>query len=45
MEFPVVTGTLNLYIAEINRFPLLTAEEEFKLAVRLKKYNDVSAAE
>jgi len=45
MEFPVVTGTLNLYIAEINRFPLLTADEEFKLAVRLKKYNDVSAAE
>jgi len=45
LEFPVVTGTLNLYIAEINRFPLLTAEEEFKLAVRLKKYNDVSAAE
>lgn len=45
LEFPVVTGTLNLYIAEINRFPLLTADEEFKLAVRLKKYNDVSAAE
>lgn len=45
MKFPVVTGTLDLYIAEINRFPLLVAEEEFKLAVRLKKYNDVSAAE
>ncbi|MCE5211262.1 MAG: RNA polymerase sigma factor RpoH [Deltaproteobacteria bacterium] len=45
MELPIVTGTLNLYIAEINRFALLTAEEEFKLAVRLKKYNDVAAAE
>ncbi|PKN06096.1 MAG: RNA polymerase sigma factor RpoH [Deltaproteobacteria bacterium HGW-Deltaproteobacteria-7] len=45
MELPVITGTLNLYIAEINRFSLLTAEEEFKLAVRLKKYNDVKAAE
>lgn len=45
MELPVITGTLNLYIAEINRFPLLTPEEEFKLAVRLKKYNDVAAAE
>ncbi len=45
MELPIVTGTLNLYIAEINRFSLLTAEEEFKLAVRLKKYNDVAAAE
>ena len=45
MELPVVTGTLNLYISEINRFPLLTPEEEFKLAMRLKKNNDVAAAE
>jgi RNA polymerase sigma-32 factor len=45
LELPVVTGTLNIYIAEINRFSLLTPEEEFKLAVRLKKYNDVAAAE
>jgi RNA polymerase sigma-32 factor len=45
LELPVITGTLNLYIAEINRFSLLTAEEEFKLAVRLKKFNDVAAAE
>ena len=45
MELPEITGTLNLYIAEINRFSLLTAEEEFKLAVRLKKYNDVAAAQ
>ena len=45
MELPAITGTLNLYIAEINRFSLLTPEEEFKLAVRLKKYNDVAAAE
>ena len=45
MELPAITGTLNLYISEINRFSLLTPEEEFKLAVRLKKYNDVAAAE
>lgn len=45
MELPVVTGTLNLYISEINRFPLLTPEEEFKLAMRLKKDSDVTAAE
>ena len=45
MELPVISGTLNLYISEINRFSLLTPEEEFKLAVRLKKYNDVAAAE
>ena len=45
MKLPAVTGTLDLYITEINRFPLLTPEEEFKLAVRLKKYNDMNAAE
>jgi RNA polymerase sigma-32 factor len=45
LKLPVVTGTLDLYISEINRFPLLTPEEEFKLAVRLKKYNDMEAAE
>lgn len=45
MDVPAVTGTLDLYIAEINRFPLLTADEEFRLAVRLVKYNDMEAAE
>ena len=45
MEVPAVTGTLDLYMAEINRFPILTADEEFRLAVRLKKYNDMEAAE
>ncbi len=45
MELPAITGTLDLYIAEINRFSILTAEEEFSLAVRLKKYNDMEAAE
>jgi RNA polymerase sigma-32 factor len=45
LKLPAVTGTLDLYIAEINRFPLLTADEEFKLAVQLKKYNNVEAAE
>jgi RNA polymerase sigma-32 factor len=45
LKLPVATGTLDLYINEINRFALLTPEEEFKLAVRLKKYNDMEAAE
>jgi RNA polymerase sigma-32 factor len=45
LKLPVVVGTLDLYIAEINRFPLLTAEDEFKIAVRLKKHNDMEAAE
>ncbi|MGA2525004.1 MAG: RNA polymerase sigma factor RpoH [Smithellaceae bacterium] len=45
MKLPVVVGTLDLYISEINHFPLLTAEDEFKFAVRLKKHNDMEAAE
>ena len=45
MEVPAVTGTLDVYIAEINKFHILKAEEEFELAVRFKKYNDMEAAE
>lgn len=45
MEVPAITGTLDLYMAEINRFAILTADEEFRLAVRLKKFNDMEAAE
>jgi len=45
VELPSITSTLDIYISEINRFPVLSPEEEFKLAVRFKKYNDVEAAE
>jgi RNA polymerase sigma-32 factor len=45
VELPAITSTLDLYITEINRFHLLLPEEEFELAVRLKKYNDMEAAE
>ncbi len=45
LDFPAVTATLDIYIAEINRFPILTAEEEFKLAVAFKKDNSMEAAE
>jgi RNA polymerase sigma-32 factor len=45
VEVPAVASSLDIYVAEINRFPILTAEEEFKLAVRLKKYDDIDAAE
>jgi len=34
VNLPAVTDSVDIYIAEINRFPLLKAEEEFKLAVR-----------
>ncbi|MBN2284175.1 MAG: RNA polymerase sigma factor RpoH [Deltaproteobacteria bacterium] len=45
MQLPAVTDTLDLYISEINQFPILTAEEEFKLAVSFVKTNDMEAAE
>lgn len=45
LELPAVTATLDIYIAEINRFSILTAEEEFKLAVQLRKENSMEAAE
>jgi len=45
MGLPAVTDSIDLYMAEINRFPILKAEEEFKLAVRFVKENDMKAAE
>ena len=45
MDLPAVTSTIDIYIAQINRFPILSAEEEFKVAVRLKKFHDMEAAE
>jgi RNA polymerase sigma-32 factor len=45
LEVPAVTGTLDRYMAEISRFSILTADEEFRLAVSLKKDNDMEAAE
>ncbi len=45
MHLPAITDTLDLYIAEINRFNILTPEEEFKLAVKFRKNADMEAAE
>jgi RNA polymerase sigma-32 factor len=45
LELPSLTGTLDRYISEINRFELLTPDEEFRLAVRFRKYNDMEAAQ
>lgn len=44
MTLPVPSRSLQNYLAEVNRFPLLTPEEEFRLAVRYRKYNDIQAA-
>jgi len=45
MNLPAVSSALDVYITQINRFPLLTPEEEFDIAVRFKKHSDLKAAE
>jgi RNA polymerase sigma-32 factor len=41
---PEKTSALALYIHKINRFPLLTREEEYELAVRWREHEDLEAA-
>jgi len=41
---PMPTGSLEAYISTVNRFPLLSAEEERSLAQRLRDQNDLDAA-
>ncbi|HUL30320.1 MAG TPA: RNA polymerase sigma factor RpoH [Thermodesulfobacteriota bacterium] len=43
-HFPVVKNSLETYLVQINQFPLLSQEEEFKLAVKYRKYDDIEAA-
>jgi RNA polymerase sigma-32 factor len=38
------TGSLEAYISTVNRFPLLSAEEERSLAQRLRDHDDLDAA-
>ena len=42
---PVVKNSLESYLTQINQFPLLTQEEEFKLATRYRKDTDIEAAQ
>jgi RNA polymerase sigma-32 factor len=44
-NLPVVKNSLETYLVQINQFPLLTQEEEFQLAVRFRKHNDIEAAQ
>jgi RNA polymerase sigma-32 factor len=41
---PMPTGSLEAYISTVNRFPLLSADEERSLARRLRDDNDLDAA-
>jgi RNA polymerase sigma-32 factor len=44
-NLPAVRNSLDSYIVQINQIPLLTQEEEFELAVRYKKHNDINAVQ
>ena len=46
MKLPVLSseGNLSIYLQEIKKFPLLTAEEEYMLAKRYKEHGDTEAA-
>ncbi len=44
-NLPVVKNSLETYLVQINQLPLLTQEEEFKLAVKYRKYEDIEAAQ
>jgi RNA polymerase sigma-32 factor len=46
MTFPVpsAVGSLESYIQAVNRFPVLTQEQEFALATRFKTESDLNAA-
>ena len=41
---PMPTGSLEAYIQTVNRFPLLSAEEEHSLASRFREHGDLEAA-
>ena len=43
-DLPVVKNSLESYLVKIKQFPLLTPKEEFQLAVRYRKHNDIEAA-
>jgi RNA polymerase sigma-32 factor len=44
-NLPVIKNSLESYLVQINQFPLLTQQEEFQLAVRYRKNNDIEAAQ
>ena len=43
-QLPVPVGNLESYIQAVNSLPVLSAEEERSLAVRLRDFNDLEAA-
>jgi RNA polymerase sigma-32 factor len=44
MMVPAVADNLSLYLAEIHKFPVLSAEEEYRFAVKFYEEKDLEAA-
>jgi RNA polymerase sigma-32 factor len=44
LELSLPMGSLQAYVQAVNQVPMLSAEEERELAVRLQRYDDVDAA-
>lgn len=44
IDLRLPTGSIEAYLHYVNQIPMLTAEEEFELAHRLQKDNDLAAA-
>jgi len=44
LPVPISAGSIEAYIHAVNRVPMLSAEEERSLALRLREHNDIEAA-
>ena len=46
MNLPILSseGSLSFYLQQIKKFPILSAEEEYKLAKKYQKNGDTEAA-
>jgi RNA polymerase sigma-32 factor len=44
MSLPMAAGSLESYVQTVNRFPMLTAEQEFDFAQRYRRDGDLEAA-
>ncbi len=44
-HLPITSGGLDQYIQQVNTIPMLTAEEEYELGVRLQEQGEIDAAQ
>jgi RNA polymerase sigma-32 factor len=44
-HLPIASGSLDQYIQQVNTIPMLTAEEEYDLGVRLQEHGEIEAAQ